>query len=221
MKPIIALSFIAAGAVALSGCNDPKDASESNFKTAAQQYLDTTYPECYFKVNFPVNQTRFVYDKSSGKANSDDALHLLAQKGLLEEKELSRTHTDKRAFIEEHDAIESEFTLTEEGKKYYKSNVSKNMFTNKDVGGFCFGKAKVETITNFTEPSDAMGQKISRVNYTYTVTDIPEWAKSDDIIAASSKLKEDVASVQNPVSAKAVFVLTNKGWMHERLFNKR
>lgn len=55
MKPIIALSVIAAGALALSGCNDPKEANESNFKTAAQQYLDTTYPECYFKANFPFN----------------------------------------------------------------------------------------------------------------------------------------------------------------------
>ncbi|HAT1583132.1 TPA: hypothetical protein I8Y16_004009 [Raoultella ornithinolytica] len=220
MKPIIALSVIAAGALALSGCNDPKDASESNFKAASQQYLDTVYPHCYVQMAMPVKKTRNVYEKKEDQNASDNALHILATKGLLDEKEISRKHYEKSYFSGAHDAVETEYSLTEEGKKYFKPNISKT-FGGDDIGGFCFGKAKVETITNFTEPSDAMGQKISRVNYTYTVTDIPEWAKSDDIIAASSKLKEDVASVQNPVSAKAVFVLTNKGWMHERLFNKR
>ncbi|QGX93267.1 hypothetical protein EFZ10_16720 (plasmid) [Tatumella sp. TA1] len=214
MKPIIALSFIAAGALALSGCNDPKEANESNFKTAAQQYLDTTYPECYFKANFPFKTDGLDF------GNTRAVLKALAAKGLLTETEISRKHYEKSWGSEAHDVVVNNYVLTDEGKKYYKAGKETNAL-GKDTGGFCFGKAKVETITNFTEPSDAMGQKISRVNYTYTVTDIPEWAKSDDIIAASSKLKEDVASAQNPVSAKAVFVLTNKGWMHERLFNKR
>ena len=214
MKAIVALSFIVAGAIALSGCNDPKDASESNFKAAAQQYLDTTYPECYFKVNFPFKTDGFDF------GNTRAVLKALAAKGLLTETEISRKHYEKSWGSEAHDVVVNNYALTDEGKKYYKAGTKTNAL-GKETGGFCFGKAKVETITNFTEPSDAMGQKISRVNYTYTVTDIPEWAKSDDIIAASTKLKEDVASEQNPVSAKGVFVLTNKGWMHERLFSKR
>lgn len=220
MKTIVALSFLAAGTIALSGCNDPKDANESNFKVAAQQYLDSVYPHCYVQTALPGKETRNVYEKKEDQKVSDNALHILATKGLLDEKEISRKHYEKSYFSGAHDAVEIEYYLTEEGEKYFKPNVSKT-FGGDDIGGFCFGKATVAEVNNFTEPSDAMGQKISRVAYTYKVTDIPEWAKSEDLTEKNNKLKEDVNSGQQPVSAKAVFVLTNKGWMHERLFNKR
>lgn len=41
MKVNYLAPLLCIGVLALTGCNDPKKPSESNFKEAAQQYLDT------------------------------------------------------------------------------------------------------------------------------------------------------------------------------------
>jgi hypothetical protein len=201
------------GALAISGCNDPKKASEANFKTAAQQFLDSAYPTCYFEAKFPYKTDGFSIN------NTPDILHVLAQKGLLTEKELSRKHYDATWAMGAHDVVANSYDLTDEGKKYYKVDASKNLI-GKPVSGFCFGKATVSAVVNFTEPSDMMGQKISRVTYSYKVTDIPDWAKSPEITALSSKLANDVNSEKDPQKITNVFLLTNNGWIHEKLFGK-
>ncbi|MGR7271262.1 hypothetical protein ACU615_21430 [Klebsiella aerogenes] len=197
----------------LSGCNDPKKPSESNFKEAAQQYLDTVYPVCYIKVNFPYKTDGISFN------NMPEVLHAISEKGLLTEKELSRKHIDASWGIKAHDIVVNSYDLTEEGRKYYKSDAAKNI-RGENVGGFCFGKATVTEVSNFTEPSDAMGQKISRVSFSYKVSDIPEWAKTPEILTIDRQIKKDVDSAKDGMKVTNVFVLTNNGWIHERLFGK-
>ena len=48
MKVNYLAPLLCIGVLALTGCNDPKP-SESNFKEAAQQYLDTVYPHVISK----------------------------------------------------------------------------------------------------------------------------------------------------------------------------
>ena len=205
--------LICIGAIALSGCNDPKDASEGNFKAAAQQYLDSIYPSCYFKANFPLKTDGYAFN------NLPDILHVMSQKGLLTEKEISRKHYEASWGSKAHDVVVNSYDLTDEGKQFYKPDAAKNM-KGENLGGFCFGKATVSAVSNFTEPSDAMGQKISRVSFSYKVTDFPDWAKSSEITSLNRLLKKDVDSESEPLKVTSVFVLTNKGWVHERLFGK-
>lgn len=40
--------------LALTPCSGPKDANEKNFKAAIQTYLDSEYPMCYIKAQFPL-----------------------------------------------------------------------------------------------------------------------------------------------------------------------
>ncbi|MBK0167378.1 hypothetical protein [Klebsiella sp. S69] len=115
--------------------------------------------------------------------------------------------------------VVNSYDLTEEGKKYYKPDAAKTM-KGENIGGFCFGKATVTEVSNFTEPSDAMGQKISRVSFTYKVSEIPDWAKSPEIMNADRQLQKDVSSESEGVKVTNVFLLTNNGWIHERLFGK-
>ncbi|MEB5699409.1 hypothetical protein MXM31_25150 [Klebsiella aerogenes] len=208
LAPLLCISMLA-----LSGCNDPKKPSENNFKEAAQQYLDTVYPVCYIKANFPYKTDGISFN------NMPEVLHAMSEKGLLTEKELSRKHIDASWGIKAHDIVVNSYDLTEEGRKYYKPNAAKNM-RGENIGGFCFGKATVTEVSNFTEPSDAMGQKISRVSFSYKVSDIPEWAKAPEILTADRHLKNDVDSAKDGMKVTNVFVLTNNGWIHERLFGK-
>jgi hypothetical protein len=202
---------IAIGVVVTSlmvGCSDPKDATESNFKAATQTFLDKKYPFCYFKMNMPAVE----------KYGTDlKELRALAEAGLLVESE---TDLEIPSFGGEKKYRQvPQFNLTDEGKKYYIEDAGKTMMGN-PYGGFCFGKATVEEIVNFTDPADMFGHTISRVNYSYKVTDIPEWASSETVTAFSKDLKESVASEDTPINQVDAFIRTNNGWVHEKLFGK-
>ena len=82
---------------------------------------------------------------------------------------------------------------------------------------FCSGKYEVVEVENFTEPSDAIGTTISRVNYRYKVKDAADWVRSEGLHAAYKSLK---GQAEGEVRDKAVLVLTNEGWLHERLFRR-
>jgi hypothetical protein len=90
----------------------------------------------------------------------------------------------------------------------------------KTLGGFCIGKATVNEIGQFSEPSEMFGQRISRVNYTYEVSNFPEWAKLPEVIEAIKGLRADIGSATAPIKKLDVLVMTNNGWVHEKLFKQ-
>lgn len=196
--------------IAVSGCTDPKAANEENFKKAIQAYLDTTYPKCYVNTEFPIT---IDWDISGIKGK----LRALAKVGLVEESE---GQVERPGFGNKKNfASAPSFDLTDEGKKYYKTDVAKTL-GRKTLGGFCVGKATVMEVSQFSEPSDMFGQRISRVNYTYEVSDLPSWARSDEILDAIKDLKIDVESEQSPIKKLDALILTNNGWVHEKLFKQ-
>ncbi|EJB0098741.1 hypothetical protein MUM39_004852, partial [Escherichia coli] len=97
-----------------------------------------------------------------------------------------------------------EYALTDEGKKYLKSP---------ERPDFCVGHYKVDEIVDFTEPGDAMGMKITQVNYIFSPTSIAEWAKRDDVRAAFLGLESDLKEKQ---TKRITLVLKNDGWSAER-----
>jgi hypothetical protein len=196
----------------IAGCSDPKAANEANFKTAMQNYLNTAYPKCYVLQKFPASiQAGFDLFDLKPKFVA------LSKAGLLAETE--QTEVQNTGFGGKRTITKTVFDLTPEGKKYYKEDAGQSMSGNR-IGGFCGGKATVTAVTQFTEPSDLMGQKISRVNYEYKVSDFPDWAKSPEVQAQVKGLKADVESDSVPLKALDVALLTNNGWVHERLFQK-
>ncbi|SHM89242.1 hypothetical protein SAMN05216593_104164 [Pseudomonas asturiensis] len=197
----------------LAGCSDPKKASEENFEKAAQAYLDTQYPKCFVLAAFPVASKEF------DVSGQNKTFHALAGAGVLKETELSRKEIPKSVFSEARTDVRYSYDLTDEGRKYYKDNVQKLMNGN-TVGGICVGKAKVVKIDQFSEPGEMMGQKISRVTYSYQINDLPGWARDPNVVASSEALKAAVDSEKLPIKETRAMVLTNNGWVHERLFGK-
>lgn len=64
------------------------------------------------------------------------------------------------------------------------------------------------------------GQRVSRVDYEYVVSNLPKWATSPEMASASKSLKVDAESYATPVKVLQVVILTNNGWIHESLFQK-
>lgn len=207
MRTILTLIALAA----MTGCSDPKAATEKNFKVAMQSYLDTAYPRCYVSQSFPY------VDDSFDIMGTRTRLKALAKIGLVVSTEEQRQVPN--LFGTPRTQKVTVYDLTGEGKKYFKANVEKNK-DGSTGGGFCFGKAKVKEITQFSEPADMFGQKISRVNYEYTVTDLPSWASNAEITSVLPALHADGESKSKPIKRLDAVILTNNGWVHESLFKK-
>lgn len=196
--------------VLISACDDPKEASEDNFKRAIQEYLDRTYPKCYVKTELPV-----VID--SNYFGAKEKLQALAKLGLVSE---SQVKIEKTTFGNKKNLVFApSFELTKEGEKYFTPNVAKTM-GGQVLGGFCIGKANVKDIGSFSEPSEMHGHRISRVNYTYEVSNLPEWATAPEITSVLKELKADVESHTVPIKKRDFLVLTNNGWVHEEIYRK-
>ncbi|WP_299531071.1 hypothetical protein [uncultured Herbaspirillum sp.] len=183
---------------AVAGCSDPKTANESNFKVAIQQHLDVVYPRCYLTVKFP-------FSSRSDWLNTSRQLDALVSVGVV-----SATDAGNK---------EKTYELTELGRKFYKQDAVKGL-SGDSHGGFCFGKATVTAVKQFSEPGDILGHKLSRVNYEYSVSDLPDWAQSEQVQAQFKELKADAGSRDKPLKAMDTVLLTNKGWVHEKQFRQ-
>ncbi|MFJ4348888.1 hypothetical protein [Pseudomonas sp. NPDC089401] len=208
-RTIVPLALLAT----LAGCSDTQDASEANFRKAAQAYLDTQYPHCFVTTDFPTKTQDFDVN------GTNKALHALATVGIVSEKEISRVEVPDRLWQKARTDIYYAFDLTEEGRKYYKAD-AQTMLNGKLKGGLCFGKAEVTAIEQFSEPGQMMGHTISDVTYAYKVNGLPAWASDDKVRGSIRGLDEALATREAPAREKRVMVLTNNGWVHERLFDK-
>jgi len=199
-----------AAAVLLVACSDPKAASKQNFKVAVQKYLDAAYPKCYLFANFPET---FEWDLTNLRPKLDAMVKI----GLVSVKIEPREERDM--FGKKNNRSMPTYRLTEEGKKYFNTNAGKSI-AGKPMGAFCFGKAAVNDIKQFTEPSDMLGVRVSQVSYTYKVSDLPVWVNSPEIQKAIPEFMADAKSQNTPVSRSEMVILTNNGWVHQALYKK-
>lgn len=193
-------------AVLVTACSDPKAASEKNFKIAIQKSLDAAYPKCFVKATFPKAIDNH-YDFALKEFNVLTAAGLLSHKVEIQEIEEKVGFVNPR--MQKKTLVKSVYYLTEEGKKFYRPADE----AKKTEGGFCFGKATVKEITEFTEPADAGGVRASRVTYTFQMSDIPAWAKQPEFLAAiGGRLKEAIEAEKTPAPSMDMLMLTNNGW---------
>lgn len=95
------------------------------------------------------------------------------------------------------------------GKVYSLTAVGKTALRDPKYKAFCAGHYKVDQVVKFTQPGNAMGTTISEVNFTYSATDVPSWATSDEMKAAFPSMAEHLAPGQK---GRATMVLNNDGW---------
>lgn len=211
MKKIASRSvfFVLLGAVVMEGCSNKHDASKSNFSAAIQDYLNTKKGAC---VVLPKKTMPFTLQKT-GEWNINHEIErsgALVKAGLLSGKD-----TQVKPDFGNQLVPGIEYSLTDEGKKYLVSDSGETLGP---WPALCRGKLTVTAIDTFTEPSDAMGMKISQVKFSYRVENAPDWAKSADLQAVNPQLKKDMS---DSASDKAVLISTSDGWVHENLLKAK
>lgn len=200
MQTAFKLVAVSSIALALAACGSAKDANKSNFSKAIQAYLDTQNGIC---ANLPARELPFRLENQDmlgqGRKARADAL---ADAGLL-----SKHDTELKAL----------FGGTVPGTEYEVTELGRRYLGERHKFAFCTGSYTVVDVDNFTEPSDMMGMKVSQVNFHYKAKDTADWIKNDKVQAAYTNVAEEAKS---DIRGHAGLVLTNDGWLHERLFKR-
>lgn len=206
MKLKMLASVVIATAL-LAGCDNNQTASESNLKKSIQDYLDTMPAICINTGVFPAVLSPQMDTKRIEK------LDALVDVGLL--KRAKKEVVIKDIWGEEKPLEGIEFNLTSDGQKFFDDTTAN--FSGR--GRFCTGKLTVTEVTNFSEPAERNGQKISIANFKQKIDDIAPWAQNEKVVVAFPQIKsiqENAAKTQ-----QTPLVLTNDGWLHFGAFNQK
>jgi hypothetical protein len=95
------------------------------------------------------------------------------------------------------------------GKEYSLTDAGTKALAKPGRSAFCIGHRKVDDVAQFSEPSSGFGQTVSQAKYTYTVADLPAWAKDASVMAAFPDLAEVLKQKRE---GRADLVLMNDGW---------
>lgn len=225
MKPVVTTSLCII-ALTLSGCSDPKKASNDNFKTAINQWVETQ-PHCISiprsmlspaepsEEEFPryIDASPVTNELAQSNRSREQApFDALVDAGLMV---MTETTLEVRAglFSDQTKAVPvRSYDLSDEGRKVVVSKGERTAFSRPSQQ-LCYGTATVDEVVQFTEPADMMGMQLSQASYRYHLKGMPDWAKNTNMQEAFAQLKRDAAP---SLDGKAVLVLTNNGWVHEK-----
>lgn len=190
--------------LALAACTpNTKTASKETFAAAAQKYLDA-HPMCQ-PVNFipPEKLPGYVMLPPNFFSDSTEPPKL---ENLLKQSRHARINAFLTlGFI----SVEVKSLKTDTGNDFVLAldfTAKGRAFANPnqpDAAMFCYAKAKVVEVTQFTEPTESNGVTVSQVAYTTELTDIQPWAKIPEL---NIHLKTE------PQIKSGEFVLTGEGW---------
>ncbi|BAZ54251.1 hypothetical protein NIES4103_69360 (plasmid) [Nostoc sp. NIES-4103] len=222
MTSMIVLSVISSSLI-LSGCSNPKDANEGNFKQAINAILAKQKVGC---VPILGNRESFPTTVPQQATDQIKLLNSLVKVGLLSGKEGTTKDFSGKILP----AIE--YSVTPEGEKFYTSNVYPRSSQSKSTGGFCIGDAEVDKIINFTEPQSYPGSaQVSNVKFTYKFKNLGKWFEDPDVQATvgtmwkggiferqplydgNGGLNQILESKDNPPEREINLFLTNNGWV--------
>ncbi|WP_024302910.1 ubiquitin-associated-like domain-containing protein [Pseudogulbenkiania sp. MAI-1] len=193
--------------VALTGCSDPKAASNDNFSKAINAYFEAN-PACLYVTNktlpLKVWSGPHSYDMN---VHSLPQLDALAKVGLLT---VTETQEASGSGLMKANRTYRTYALTDKGQKSYATWGKQNK-------GFCYGQLEVVDVTNFTEPSPLMGVTVSQVNYSFRVKEAADWSQDPAVKAAYGK---EVVPQGETVKGTTIMVKTGEGWVHQRMLDK-
>ncbi|WP_022666690.1 hypothetical protein [Desulfospira joergensenii] len=175
---------------------DPKKANSENFKIAINEAIKKSGNSVSARV----------FSKEDRELYTAAGL-IEIYKELEEEKDIMNIIENKKPKMVE---VEKD-RLTELGKRYHKKAM---------IGShFCYGNGEVIEILNFTEPASIAGYTVSHVKYTYKINNIPDWVH---VLKKKYKwMEKDIDSSKTPLHGEATLILTNVGWVHEKLFDEK
>ncbi len=212
IKAILLLS----GAALLSACgDDPKAANKANFEKALNAHY-AQMKQCV-KIGSKPNADGIIQEFRTDGSMQDKQLpfyNRLVNLGLLEAvtyqkdmKNFSGQVTGKADWVG--------YKFSNKGESFLRpSSLEKGAFRT-GARQLCYGTPQVVEIVNFTEPAEAMGAKVSNVQYTYRLVDVATWASDPALTNQFEWLSERISS--GSIAKDDDLVLTSNGWVHHSI----
>jgi hypothetical protein len=171
-----------------TACNKKNAPTTPNYADAINAYYEA-HPACLWRQDkrFPVQSA-----PDDAKTEHYDAL---VDAGLL-----TRTTSEKKIVI--ISKRENNYDISQQGRPAWTANPNQPGY-----GNFCYGHRKVASIDSNSPTSNEPGATAT-VNYHYTITGLPDWAKSPETQTAFPQLQ----AASQPQPATATLTNTSNGW---------
>lgn len=171
-----------------TACNK-KTATAPNYSDAINAWYQA-HPVCLWQ-----NEKQFPVQSAPDDAKTE-GYDALVDQGLL-----TRTTSEKRIIIVSK--RENNYDLSQQGHSAWTADPNQPGY-----GNFCYGHRKVTSIESSTPVTADPGAKTT-VDYHYTLTDVPSWAKAAETQTAFPQIQTALAG---PQTGTATLVDTQQGW---------
>ena len=210
---IKAVFLFSGAALFVTACgNDPKAANEANFEAALNAHY-AQMKQCIRVASAP-NAEGIIQEFRTSGGVQDKQLSFyngLVDLGLLDAvsyqkdtKNFSGQVTGKADWVG--------YKFSENGKTYLRPAALETGAFSTGARQLCYGTPQVVEIVSFTEPAEAMGVKVSSVQYTYKLVDVAPWANEPALSKQYEWLPERISAGQ--IAKDDDLVLTDNGWTH-------
>lgn len=154
----------------IAGCSKQENL-KTDFQTAINNYYQG-HPRCLWSEakKFPVQAATADDSKTQGYDALTDA-------GLL-----TRTTAEKKVLIIASKQVNN-YDISNQGRSDWTADP-----TQPGYGNFCYGNPETTSIDNFTTAVNSSGQNTALVHYHFKIDNVPEWAKSQEMNTAFTKL---------------------------------
>jgi hypothetical protein len=189
MTPLRKITLCATALLLIAGCKKTTD-NTLNYKAAINAYYSAN-PSCLWS-----HSQQFPTQVAASNNDQTAPFAALVDQGLL-----TRTTSEKKIIIISKQEIN--YDLSDKGRSNWTADPSQPGY-----GNFCYGHRSVQSIDSST-PNNAQPGATTVVNYHYTFSGAPDWAKAAETQTAFPRLQADLSGSG---TASATLVDTTNGW---------
>ena len=200
----IKIALLAALAVsALAACSgkaDPRAATRENFEAGLRSFLaDGNDQICLAMYDWPIDLT-----EAEAGANARHAVQL----PVFEKLGLARSTIVPVPKSEDNpDGAIKRYTLTDEGRKYYKAHAHTGRDGHAHTADFCVAQISVARVDSWD-----IDKSSAAVNYTYHIAAAP-WMQDPDASRVLPMVARVIKGADGGLKMRQGFTLTDKGWV--------
>jgi hypothetical protein len=188
--PIRKAAITAVAILLVAGCKKTAD-NTSNYKAAINAWY-SQHPACLWSTpqKFPTQVAASNNDQTAPYA-------ALVDQGLL-----TRTTSEKKIIIISKQEVN--YDLSDKGRSAWTADPNQPGY-----GNFCYGSRSVSSIDSAT-PNNGQPGATTVVNYHYTFSSAPDWAKASETQNAFPNVQADLSGNG---TASATLADTSNGWI--------
>ena len=188
MTPIRKATLGAVALLLVAGCKKTADNS-TNYIAALNDFY-SAQPSCLWS-----HSQKFPIQVAASDTDQTAPFAALVDQGLL-----TRSTSEKKIIIISKQEVN--YDLSDKGRATWTADS-----TRPGYGNFCYGHRTAQSILSST-PNDGQPGSSTLVNYRYTFSGAPDWAKTPETQNAFPQLKSDFSEG----TASATLLDTPNGW---------